>query len=334
MVAHSKNYRNGYNMSQRITIIVPVYNAEQTLHRCIDSILAQTITDFDLILVDDGSTDASGAICDAYATADSRVCVFHKSNGGVSSARNLGLENAHTEWVTFVDSDDFVYDSYLDNYDLNTAAPYDLLCQGLKCTYGFVEDNRQEDVLSLDFDGYAIDLLDPLFCHNCVGYSFNKAFRLSIIREHSLKFNTNLKFMEDEVFVLSYIRFATTARSSAKLGYFYANTNDCRKYFLPHNKAIYLHSLIIDLIHDLDLESHSPCFLRHRRRLLTELYLKKIASDFDLDSTRELREYHLANHSFSPLNKICRNILIYDPTLFFSTIAICCHMRLRAWLKL
>ena len=92
----------------QISVIVPVYNTEKYLHRCIDSILAQTFTDFELLLIDDGSTDNSGTICDEYATKDSRVRVFHKKNGGVSSARNLGVDNAKGEWVTFVDSDDCV----------------------------------------------------------------------------------------------------------------------------------------------------------------------------------------------------------------------------------
>ena len=89
-----------------ISVIVPVYNAEKYLHRCIDSILAQTFTDFELLLINDGSKDNSGAICDEYAAKDSRVRVFHKENGGASSARNLGLDNAKGEWITFVDSDD------------------------------------------------------------------------------------------------------------------------------------------------------------------------------------------------------------------------------------
>ena len=88
-----------------VSIIVPVYNTEKFLHRCIDSILAQTYTDFELLLIDDGSKDSSGAICDEYAVKDARVRVFHKENGGVSSARNLGLDNAKGEWITFVDSD-------------------------------------------------------------------------------------------------------------------------------------------------------------------------------------------------------------------------------------
>ena len=77
-----------------ISVIVPVYNTEQYLHRCIDSVLAQTFQDFELLLIDDGSKDSSGAICDEYAVGDSRVKVFHKENGGVSSARNVGLDHA------------------------------------------------------------------------------------------------------------------------------------------------------------------------------------------------------------------------------------------------
>ena len=92
----------------KISVIVPVYNTEKYLHRCIDSILAQTFEDFELLLIDDGSKDNSGAICDEYAARDSRVRVFHKENGGVSSARNLGLDNAVGEWIAWVDSDDYI----------------------------------------------------------------------------------------------------------------------------------------------------------------------------------------------------------------------------------
>ena len=91
-----------------ISVIVPVYNVEKYLRCCVDSILAQTFTDIEVLLVDDGSTDSSGAICDEYAQLDRRVRVFHKTNGGVSSARNLGLDEATGRWIMFVDSDDKV----------------------------------------------------------------------------------------------------------------------------------------------------------------------------------------------------------------------------------
>ena len=88
-------------MALKISIIIPVYNSENTLRRCIDSVLNQTFTDFECLLIDDGSKDRSGEICDEYAQMDSRVRVFHKENGGVSSARNEGLDNARGEWITF-----------------------------------------------------------------------------------------------------------------------------------------------------------------------------------------------------------------------------------------
>jgi glycosyltransferase involved in cell wall biosynthesis len=117
-----------------ISIIVPVYNTEKYLDQCIQSILSQTYTDFELLLIDDGSTDSSGAICDRYAEQDSRVRVFHKPNGGVSSARNLGLDNAKGEWVTFCDSDDWVYDYWLQNF-ADSSDDVDIVCQGVELDY-------------------------------------------------------------------------------------------------------------------------------------------------------------------------------------------------------
>ena len=106
-------------MNQKISIIVPVYKVEQYLHKCVDSILAQTFTDFELILVDDGSPDNCGKICDEYATKDSRIKVIHKENGGLSDARNAGLDSAIGDYVGFVDSDDYIEnDMYELLYDI------------------------------------------------------------------------------------------------------------------------------------------------------------------------------------------------------------------------
>ena len=87
-----------------ISVIVPIYNAEKCIRRCVDSILDQNYSDIEILLIDDGSKDNGGAICDAYAVKDSRVRVFHKENGGVSSARNFGIESAIGEWIIFIDS--------------------------------------------------------------------------------------------------------------------------------------------------------------------------------------------------------------------------------------
>lgn len=98
----------------KITVIVPVYKVEPYLHRCVDSILAQTYTDFELILVDDGSPDNCPAICEAYAAKDNRIRVIHQENGGLSAARNTGLDAAKGEYIAFVDSDDVVCETYLE----------------------------------------------------------------------------------------------------------------------------------------------------------------------------------------------------------------------------
>lgn len=101
-----------------ISIIVPVYNTEEYIDRCINSILTQTYTNFELILVDDGSIDNSGKICDEYAKRDNRITVIHKENGGAASARNIGLdwvfENSDSEWITLVDSDDYSHTQMLE----------------------------------------------------------------------------------------------------------------------------------------------------------------------------------------------------------------------------
>ena len=102
----------------QISVIVPVYKVEPYLHRCVDSILGQTFTDFELILVDDGSPDNCGAICDEYAEKDSRIHVIHQPNGGLSAARNTGIDwafaNSDSQWLSFIDSDDWVHPCFLD----------------------------------------------------------------------------------------------------------------------------------------------------------------------------------------------------------------------------
>ena len=100
------------NNNPQISIIVPVSNVEQYLSRCIDSILNPSCADSELLLIDDESKDKSGAICDEYADKDDRIRVFHKENGGVSSARNVGLENARGEWLSFIDGDDEITEGY------------------------------------------------------------------------------------------------------------------------------------------------------------------------------------------------------------------------------
>lgn len=117
------------NESPRISVIVPVYNAEKYLTQCVESILRQDFTDFELLLINDGSKDKSGLICDEYAQKDQRVKVFHKENSGVSSTRNLGIDKAQGEYIAFIDSDDYVDSNYL---SILTNVTADLIVTGYK----------------------------------------------------------------------------------------------------------------------------------------------------------------------------------------------------------
>ncbi len=134
------------NRETLLSIIVPVYNVEKYLPRCVDSLLAQTYENLEIILVDDGATDASGAICDTYAAKDSRVKVIHKPNGGLSSARNAGLEAATGEYITFVDSDDWIEpDGYFHLMDLMRRSQVKLVCGGNYNAY----DNTETKTLGM-----------------------------------------------------------------------------------------------------------------------------------------------------------------------------------------
>lgn len=194
----------------KVSIIIPVYNTAPYLHRCIDSILGQKFKDFELILVDDGSTDGSSSICDEYSAKDGRVKTLHKKNGGVSSARNLGLDYASGEWVYFVDSDD------------------ELLPGGLQVLVDCIDDDV--DIVmggyeSYEFDGRVIKHYNGEIRHirmdkkesiktlyrkySCyypyLGWMWLRMFRNSIIKRENLHFDTEIRIKEDTLFTAEYI---------------------------------------------------------------------------------------------------------------------------------
>lgn len=149
-------------MSELISVIVPVYNVEKYLDKCIQSILGQTYSNIELLLIDDGSTDSSGAICDKYVMQDSRVRVFHKFNEGVSVARNWGLDNAKGEWIAFVDADDWIdADMYEQMYNAAIQNKVDLVSCDLLMEY---KDYRKILSYNNEYDDHQLmyDCLVPI----------------------------------------------------------------------------------------------------------------------------------------------------------------------------
>lgn len=183
----------------KVSIIVPVYKVEQYIRECLDSIKQQTFTDWECLLIDDGSPDNSGKICDEYAQADARFRVFHVSNGGVSRARNIGLDNMIGEWVMFVDSDDAIsvktLDTCLDKVEKNKLDVLQFsFTRSKKCIGG--DDGIHTDVLS------HAEYAKSKKIQVCAAGSL---LRTSTIQENNIRFDTTLKLAEDQLFVYEYM---------------------------------------------------------------------------------------------------------------------------------
>ncbi len=193
-------------MNEIISIIVPVYNVEKYLDRCIQSILNQTYPYFELILVDDGSSDNSGKMCDEYAKKDDRIIVIHQENNGLSSARNKGIENSKGEFLSFVDSDDWISKDYLkEMYNEQKKTKADLVICNIDCIT--LHDNKYN---SLNYESPIVDeifdsktMLQKLMENNNWYYvvACNKLYKKSLFK--NCKYPSGM-FHEDE-FIIHHI---------------------------------------------------------------------------------------------------------------------------------
>ncbi len=177
-----------------ISIIVPVYNAEAYMHRCVDSLLAQTFDNFEVVLIDDGSPDSSGAICDEYARKDSRIRVFHKENGGVASARQLGIDKARGEYTIHADPDDWVEPTMLEElYNKAKTETADMVI----CDF-LVEDNGNNSYRVQQPTSSSADaVLDDLLFHRLHGSLWNKLIRRECYKLYNIAFVKELNYCED-----------------------------------------------------------------------------------------------------------------------------------------
>ena len=191
-----------------VSIIVPIYNVEKYLRRCIDSILSQTFISFELLLIDDGSTDASGAICDEYALMDRRIHVTHQINRGVSAARNVGLDKSVGKYVCFVDSDDWVTSDYLATL-MEQVQGFDVLFFGFFLRYNDESSmslslRRQCAVNEIEKEQLMLSLCKNDTGYKVLGYAFDKIFMRNLIEKYNLRFDENICLGEDEIFALAY----------------------------------------------------------------------------------------------------------------------------------
>ena len=189
-----------------ISVIVPIYNAEAYLDRCIQSIISQTYANFELILVNDGSTDKSLEICNNYASRDSRIIVISQKKSGVSSARNQGIEIAKGEWITFIDADDFVDNNYIDALKLhiNSENSLMLIIQGYKKLSGGNIDSTIE-FPDITIQGIEFGLAFKEYGIMEHGQPWGKLYNRSLLQEKKIRFNRDISYSEDLLFMLEYI---------------------------------------------------------------------------------------------------------------------------------
>ena len=190
-------------MNDKITIIIPVYKVKSYIRKCLDSVVEQTYTNLEILLVDDGSPDECGEICDEYALKESRIRVFHKENGGLSSALNVGLKNSTGDYIGFVDSDDWIEPDMFANL-LKAISGVDIAV----CSY--YKDSNENSITMSNTKQITSSMLTaeqmmlyPLmrdyyigFC----GYVWNKLYRADVIKRNGLLFDENVKYAMDVLF--------------------------------------------------------------------------------------------------------------------------------------
>ena len=216
-----------------ISVIIPVFNVAPYLRRCVDSLLKQTFRDFELILVDDGSSDGSSAICDEYqrtylpslqkeGQGDIVISVIHQKNAGVSAARNRGIAEAHGEYLSFVDADDWVEPGFLQAFadEVEQHKDVDLVVQGYKEDSG--EEHRM-DAAYVILDASAEHTIIETEETKLLGLVWNKLWKKSIIDRNGLGLNTKVTIGEDMLFLLSYLQYCRSMAIVPCTYYYYVN---------------------------------------------------------------------------------------------------------------
>ncbi len=210
---------NGSNESVLISIVVPVYNVQMYLQECLDSLLAQTYGKTEILLIDDGSSDLSGSICDTYARKDKRIRVFHTENQGVSAARNRGIEEATGEYVVFVDSDDKIHPQLLESY-VKWEDPNSVFLCGMAETEEELESLKTEK-LDQKICSYDLEHFADFYAKNLANPPWNKWYRTAVLKEYQIRFPIDKNMGEDLLFNLDYLRHAPAQYKMMDLPFYY-----------------------------------------------------------------------------------------------------------------
>ena len=204
-----------------ISIIIPIYNAEKYLNKCLQSIISQTFQDFEVILINDGSTDCSYDACQVFAKKDKRFTLLTQTNSGASSARNRGIEMAKGKWITFVDADDYIEANYIERLCKNITDEKTLIIQGLKQV-----NSKGEEIKMIEFEDTILTNteIQKAFDEKEIfeyGYTVAKLYNHEIIDRQNIRFNEQISYSEDMLFMLEYILNCNTIKFISGASYNY-----------------------------------------------------------------------------------------------------------------
>ncbi|ALO47937.1 glycosyltransferase family 2 protein [Hoylesella enoeca] len=245
-------YQGEKNTPIKISIIVPVYNAGSTIKRCIDSILHQTFSDFEVLLIDDGSNDNSGLLCNSYAKKDNRIHAYHKQNGGVSSARQWGIEHSQGDYTIHVDPDDWIEPLMLERlYQIALIENSDMVI----CDFYENGKNKQKYLsqkpTSLNAKELLIDVLTHLHGSCC-----NKLIRRECYQKYNVQFPLGINYCEDQYVIIALLQHPIKVSYLPEAFYHYENT-DKNSLSRTYNERTYEYDLNVyrifeDLLKDSD----------------------------------------------------------------------------------
>lgn len=316
-----------------VTIVIPVYNAEAYIEKCIKSVIAQTYGNWELILVDDGSTDRSSTICDGYVKTDVRIKVYHNKNCGVSSARNYGIDHSSGKWITFLDSDDYYDPTFLEGL-MPKEQNADFVVGGFRwvgdydvkhyITRSRVIEKKDEIGELLNFK-YGDDDEKSIFL-----YPWGKLYRTDIIKGHNILFNEQMKVGEDFCFVLLYAAFVKNIYLTCSNHYNYLVIKGRQNYMLNANELLFHISGFYNAVECLEntIGDRVEVTRQFMERTYLNMFLKRLKRSTDYQTyKKELIEYkkcaflfnnYISSESFIEKLKIW--IPLYLPMVYYFTL--------------
>lgn len=322
-------------MKDLVSVIIPVYNVSKYLNKCLESVINQTYNNLEIIIVDDGSTDSSGDICDSFAARDNRITVLHQPNHGVSNARNNGINIATGTYACIIDSDDYLDLNYVetlvmyaqrDNLDLVACGVY--VAEKEDGTYEYIHESCSDDLLDNK------ETIKQLFLSSGFrGWGVNKLYSLDIIKNKNIRYHEDIKYCEDELFCLEYIVNVKKARFIKEPLYHYMLNLSSVNHLMYQQKVFNYRALdrlkadeicneIVSSYNDRELLSIFNC----RRFLSNKITLDKLFQNYNGDKdtlsliTKNLRKYlwfYITVEKTSIKRKLGALVLSVSPVLFY-----------------